>query len=58
MIIITIANQKGGVIKTATTANLAHYDALAGQRVLAIDLDVQSNLAMSFNQPSGAGLYQ
>src|SRR5262245_21889248 len=46
-LVLALANQKGGVAKTTTTLNLGVALRERGQRVLAIDLDPQSNLSMS-----------
>jgi chromosome partitioning protein len=46
--VIVVANQKGGVGKTATTVNLGAALAAGGARVFLVDLDPQGGLSASF----------
>ena len=44
--VIAFSNQKGGVGKTTTTANLGHALTERGHRVLVVDCDAQANLSI------------
>lgn len=48
--IITIANHKGGVGKTTSTASIGDALAILGKQVLLIDLDAQQNLTFTLTQ--------
>ncbi|HWG85449.1 MAG TPA: ParA family protein [Deinococcales bacterium] len=52
---VVVAQGKGGVGKTSLTANVAGLSALAGHRVLAVDLDQQGNLARDLGYEPGDG---
>ncbi len=45
-VVLALANQKGGVAKTTSTANLAYVLANRGRRVLAVDADPQASLTI------------
>ena len=60
--VIAVVNQKGGVAKTTTVANLGVALAHAGQRVLLVDSDPQGSLTISLGQDpdflAGRTLYE
>jgi chromosome partitioning protein len=57
MIIVTVANQKGGVGKTTTAVTLAHGLALKNYRVLLVDLDPQGQCASHLGLDQEDGVF-
>jgi chromosome partitioning protein len=58
MHVVAVINQKGGVAKTTTVANLGAGLALRGLRTLLIDLDPQANLTLGCGIEADGGRYR
>ena len=54
--VTAICNQKGGVTKTTTTANLGIGLAMQGKKVLLVDIDLQADLTASLGWPNSDAL--
>jgi len=54
--ITAICNQKGGVTKTTTTANLGVGLAMQGKKVLLVDIDPQADLTTALGWPNNESL--
>ncbi|MFT7517559.1 MAG: chromosome partitioning protein, partial [Myxococcota bacterium] len=55
MHIVSVINQKGGVGKTTSVANIGAALATAGHKVLLVDLDPQAHLSISFDRMPDPG---